>query len=102
MAKTESQEKIAEKIEAALLKKATGYLSREITKEYQINEGESVLVKKKVALKNIPPDITAAKLLMEAFNRAEKDMDSMTDKELIDEKIRLINLLKEGELLNES
>ena len=40
---------------------------KETVKEYQISEGEEVLIKKKVAHKIIPPDITAAKMLIENF-----------------------------------
>ena len=91
-----NSDNIAEQIEKALLKRAVGYSSKEVTKEYQINEGETVLIKKKVALKNIPPDITAAKMLLDTFNKMA-DINSMTETELEEEKNRLINLLKQGE-----
>jgi hypothetical protein len=96
-----NEDNVTEQIEKALLKRAVGYSAKEITKEYQVNEGETVLVKKKVALKNIPPDITAAKMLLETFNKTT-DLNSMTDNELEQEKKRLITLLKEGVKENEN
>ena len=92
-----TEKDVAARIEKALLKRAIGYSSKEITKEYQINEGEEVLVRKKVAVKNVPPDISAAKILLEAFDRAA-DLNSMTDEELEAEKKRLMGLLKNANI----
>ena len=49
------------KLNKALVKRALGYLNKEVTEEFcKDDEGEKlVLTKRKVTKKNIPPDITA-------------------------------------------
>ena len=89
-----SQDKsiIPQKIEKALIKKALGYDSTEVVEEYVTGEeGEVKLTKKKVTKKNVPPDITAIKMLME---KDEKPLEELTDEELEREKTRLLELLK--------
>ena len=83
----------AEKIEKALIKKALGYDSVEVVEEYVTSEGEVILNKKKVTTKNVPPDITAIKMLL----GDEKEVVEMSDEELIKEKERLMQLLVKGE-----
>ncbi len=79
----------------ALIKKALGYDATEIVEEYvSSEEGEVKLTKKKVTKKNVPPDITAIKLLLE---NEEKDVASLTDEELEREKNRLLQILKANE-----
>ncbi len=80
----------------ALIKKALGYDATEIVEEYVSGEeGEIKLTKKKVTKKNVPPDITALKILME---NNEKSVESLTDEELENEKKRLLELLKENQI----
>ncbi len=50
------------------------------------------MVKKKVVLKNVPPDVSAVKLLVEL--EGDKDLKNLSDEELEKEKIRLLELLK--------
>ena len=57
-----------EKIKGALLERALGYDADEVVEEYGFSEGEAVLVKRKVTKKRVPPDIQAAKMLLERFN----------------------------------
>ena len=52
------------------------------------------LIKKKVTKKNVPPDITAIKILLE--NQGES-IEEMSDEQLEKEKARLIKLLCECE-----
>ena len=74
----------------ALIKKALGYNTTEVIEEYVANEdGDIKLSKKKVTLKNVPPDITAIKLLMDG----EEQLCNLTDEQLIEEKKRLLELL---------
>lgn len=81
------------KIEKALIKKALGYDSTEVVEEYVTGEeGEIKLTKKKVTKKNVPPDITAIKMLMEL---EDVPIEEMTDEELEREKTRLLKLLKD-------
>lgn len=82
-----------EELKDILFKKAMGYESLEVVEEYSADDdGEVKLIKKKVVKKPVPPDVTALKLLME---EGQKSVDEMTDEQLIEEKVRLLNLLKE-------
>ena len=81
------------KIRSALIKKALGYDATEVVEEYVSGEeGEIKLNKKKVTKKNVPPDLTALKMLME---ESEKDVREMSDEELEIEKRRLLGILAE-------
>ncbi|MDY6367653.1 MAG: hypothetical protein SPL13_03945 [Clostridia bacterium] len=82
----------ADSIEDALIKKALGYDSTETVEEYAADDGEVKLTKKKVTVKNVPPDVTALKILLD---KTEKPIAEMTDEELENEKIRLLKILAE-------
>lgn len=92
--KSKKQKVITEQdIRQVLIKKALGYDATEVVEEYVGNdEGEVKLSKKKVTIKNVPPDITALKLLLD---ENEQQVSQMSDDELEGEKIRLLKLLKE-------
>jgi hypothetical protein len=91
--KTKKTTVTEKEINSALIKKALGYDAQEIVEEYaEKDDGEIRLLKKKVTTKNVPPDITALKILIEGH---EKQVSDMTDEELNDEKTRLLNLLNE-------
>lgn len=49
---------------ARMLKKAAGYETEETQEEYSLVDGEMTLVKRKVTHKEVPPDISALKLLL--------------------------------------
>lgn len=84
------------KIENALLKKALGYDATEVVEEYvSSEEGEIKLTKKKVTKKNVPPDITAIKILID---REQVPIEQMSDEELETEKQRLLTLLKNQQI----
>ena len=79
-------------LEQALIKKALGYDATEVVEEY-VGDGEEIkLSKKKVTTKNVPPDMSALKFLLD---ETQKEVSEMTDQELYDEKVRLLCLLKE-------
>ena len=83
----------------ALKQKAFGYQTKEIIEEYTLDEHENEkLVKKKVTQKNVPPDITAVKVLLELQElENQTDLSKLTNEEL-DEKIdEIIKKLKENE-----
>ena len=80
-------------IKAALVKKALGYDATEVVEEYVTVDEEIKLAKKKVTVKNIPPDMTALKILMDSELRP---VSEMTDVELEEEKQRLMNILAEN------
>lgn len=52
------------KLLESVIKKAAGYESVETQEEYSLIEGEMTLTKRKITTKDIPPDITALKLLL--------------------------------------
>ena len=54
------------------------------------------MVKRKVVSKNVPPDVSAAKLLI-GLNSVENDLKNLTDEELYEEKQRLLKILTESE-----
>ena len=84
------------KLKTALKKRALGYNSTEVTEEYvEDGEGGVKLVKRKVVKKNVPPDVSAAKLLIEM--EGVSDITKLSDEELEEEKQRLIKeYLKEN------
>ena len=83
------------KIEKALLDKAIGYTTQEITEEYGYTGDEFVLQKRKTSTKSYPPDLSALQMLLEERQEYENRYQKMSNEELEKEKNRLINLLKE-------
>lgn len=83
-------------IKDALFKRAVGGVSVETVEEYQGEESEVKLVKKKVTKKDLPPDVSASKLYLEL--EVESDVCSLSDEELESEKQRLLSILKEKEI----
>lgn len=81
-------------IKNALYKKAVGYDATETVEEYADNDGELVLVKKKVTTKNVAPDISAIKIML-GLDDDVTDLAFMSDEELERERKRLIKKIKE-------
>lgn len=79
-----------EKIKSALLKCATGLNAEEVVEEFCVQDGELKLVKRKVTRREIPPDIKAVKMLLD-------DGGEVSDGELLAEREKLVNMLKEIE-----
>ena len=76
---------------------ALGYSLEEVTEEYDAKDGELRLVKRKETKKDIPPDLKAAKLLID-----ERDYSALSDEQLEEEKRRLIKeLVASGGLSSE-
>ena len=88
----EKKDKVGEtKLKKALMKKALGYDAEEIVEEY-VGEDQGVkLLKRKVTIKNYPPDVSAIKLLM---SEESVPLEQMTDEQLEQEKNRLLKILK--------
>ena len=78
-------------VKEALVRRALGYETDEVVEEYGFNEGEAVLLKRKVTKKNVPPDIQAAKILMDTA----RPLNEMSDEDLERERQRLLKELKE-------
>ena len=83
------------KIRQALLDNALGYTTQEIIEEYGISGDEFVLQKRKTSTKTYPPDLSALQMLLDENDIADNKYLNFTKEELEQEKIRLINLLKE-------
>ena len=75
-------DKFKDKIQKSLLKKALGYRYNEIIEEYSMDEGGEKLCKKKVTTKDVPPDISAVKLLLDSLSIEHNDFEGMSDEEL--------------------
>ena len=89
-------------LKEALLKKALGYTSTEIIEEYTNGEDGMVLQKKKITSKDIPPDPQSFKALLEIDDTKANEFDSFSDEELIEEKTKLIRLIKQKDEKDES
>lgn len=90
-----------EDMREALMKKALGFETDEIVEEYSTDEnGNQILVKRKITKKFNPPDVSALKFLSE--QNYDDDLAKMTDEDLLKEKDRLLQLLKEKEEQSES
>lgn len=84
-----------DKLKKALLKKALGYSADEVVCEYVLDEdGSEKLSKKKITKKHYAPDITAMKMLLDKANDND-DIALMSDEQLLQERKRLLQLLKE-------
>ena len=84
-----------DEIKEALLKRAVGFNATEVTEEYSGgDDGEMRMIKRKVVSKNVPPDVSAAKLLYE-LDSGLGNLKDLTDEELEMEKQRLLELLKQ-------
>lgn len=79
-------------VQDALLRRAIGYETTETIEEFTECDGEIKLVKRKVSTKNVPPDVSAVKLVMEETTPSLIDL---SDEELQAEKLRLLAQLKE-------
>jgi hypothetical protein len=81
-----------ESVKSALKKCAVGFDTSEVVEEFAVEDGQLKLIKKKVTKRDIPPDIKAVKMLLDGEGCAQ-----MTDGQLLDEKNKLLDMLKESE-----
>ena len=89
------RDKIYDKIQKALIKRALGYDASETVEEYAKNGEDMTIVRKKVTKKNVPPDITAVKMLLENMRDDDYKLSELSAKDLEAEKLRVLALLKE-------
>ena len=91
-------EKYKDKLQKSLIKKALGYQYKEVIEEYSIDENGEKLSKKKVTTKDVPPDISAVKLLLESLNvTTSDDFENLSDDELKQEIKRALELIELGD-----
>lgn len=76
----------------AVLKRACGYEAQETVEEYAVVDGSLELVKRRITVKDVPPDMTAAKMVFES-----NSVSDMTDEQLEAERVRLLGELKKLE-----
>lgn len=77
----------------------SGMVIKEITKEFVANEqGDLVLTKKKVNEKMMPPNIDVIKMIYSSTKDNSNVYKDMTDEELMQEKLRLLEELKKEEI----
>jgi len=91
-------EKDAEKLEKSLFKKAIGYSVDEIVEEYANGENDENLrlIKRKITKKHIPPDISAAKTLLDTVDDRFEDLKSLSDEELMKKRDELLKIISQG------
>ncbi len=82
-----------DKLKEALKKCAVGFNCGEVVEEFALSDGELKLVKRKVTRRDVPPDIKAVKMLLDG-----EDVSGMTDEQLLAERSRLAEMLKEKEI----
>lgn len=83
------------KLKDALLSKALGYTTQEVTEEYGMSGEEFVLQKRKTSTKSYPPDLSALQLLLDKESEYN-EFEDLTDEELLQEKEKIISqILKE-------
>ena len=81
-----------DKVRDAVLKVALGFRVEEVTEEYDARDGELKLVRRRETHKDIPPDLKAARLLLEGT-----DFSALSDEALEEERAKLIRALSEQE-----
>ena len=91
-----------DKLKKALMRKALGYKASEIVEEFSFDEeGAQKLSKRKITKKHIAPDISALKILIEKFYpETNLNISDMSDEELLLEREKILQLLKEEENAN--
>ena len=83
----------AQLINKILTKKAKGYTVKETTDEYVVADGALTLNKRKIVTKNVAPDLTAVKALIE-LDVTTDNVEKLSDEQLQAEKLRLLKVLK--------
>ncbi len=74
-----SDEQAQAKLYAGVLKKAVGYEAVETQDEYALQDGEMVLVRRKVTTKDVPPDLAAIKLLLDGDDGEPTDYAALEE-----------------------
>ena len=85
-----NEEEKKEKLKEALLKCATGFTAVDIVEEFNIDKAGERLVKCKKTYRDIAPDLSALKILLD---EVKGDAEEMTEEQLVKERDRLLNAL---------
>ena len=77
----------------ALVKRALGHTVTEESTEYSVDRnGAEKIVRKKISVKEVPPELSALKLLLK---ERKENFDGMTEEQLLKEKERLLKMLSD-------
>lgn len=90
--KSQMSKDSTKKLKEALLNKALGYTTQEVTEEYGMSGEEFVLQKRKTSTKSYPPDLSALQILLDkegSFNEYE----NLSDEQLSLEKEKILKQL---------
>ena len=87
---TKAVRDIEEAIKKILNKRAKGYLVKETSSDFALQDGEMIEVKRKISKKYIPPDISAIKIIIDEKNES---FAGYSDEELENEMSRLLKIL---------
>lgn len=82
------------KLKQALLNKALGYTTQEVTEEYGFSGEDFILQKRKTSTKSYPPDLSALQFLLDKEGEVN-EYENLTDEELAKEKEKILSALKE-------
>ena len=63
-----------EELAAAVRRKALGYETSESVDEYGLIDGQLALIKRRVTVKDVPPDVAAVKFLMEMYGEDTEEL----------------------------
>lgn len=78
---------------------ASGMVVKEVTEEYALDDkGEMKLIKKKVNEKMLPPNTDICKMLYTSAKSNESNYKTMSDEDLLKERKRFLNQIREEEL----
>lgn len=88
-------DKTRREIAEALKRRAVGYDTEETVEEFSDSDGTLSLVKRKVTKKSVPPDISAAKMLLD-MDEDVVDLAALSDEDLEKERLRILEILKES------
>lgn len=78
-------ERDIKKLYDGVLKKAAGYEAVETQEEFALVDGQMQLIKRKVTVRDVPPDIAAFKLLVD-----DRDAEPVSKAELESERAALV------------
>ncbi len=100
--KVKDSDSVADDNKSSLLKvlkkRALGYTAKDENEEYAIVDGVLELVKRKVSYKEVLPDMSAIKMLLD---ECKEDTIELNEAELIKERDRLLKILFAESISNE-
>ncbi|MCL2176808.1 MAG: hypothetical protein FWB72_02520 [Firmicutes bacterium] len=81
-------------LQEQMFKKAVGFSYEEVVEEFVVKDGAEVLTKRKVTTKQTPPDVSAAKIVIETGGG--DDIDNLSEAELVALRERVLQEIKKS------